>query len=346
MRIYSAEEVARSLPYETLVDNLRDAFIGDLRVPVRWIRSLDDGEGSKGTLGMMPCWQVGELVVVKLLTIFPSNARCDLPTIHAQIVAFDGTTGTVLAVIDGTEVTRRRTAATSALAATYLARPDAAKLLVVGTGPQAIHQVLAYTRVRGIRQVMIWGRSQYKAERVVEQLRRESLPVSVHVAEGLEQASRAADIISCVTSAIEPVVEGSWLKAGAFLDLVGSHSANHRECDDDAVCRARVYVDTFDSALAEGGDILIPLRRGIIDRSHIVGDLHGLTRLQVEGRRSADEVTLFKSVGSALEDYAATRMILAVARGSPGLAGSLQPVASKNPRISRKQGAAAGIRRR
>jgi len=133
--------------------------------------------------------------------------------------------------------------------------------------------------------------------------------LSVSTIENLEIAVRKADMISCVTGAVEPVILGKWLKPSAFIDLVGSHTPDRRECDDETVKLSRIYVDTIEGALAEAGDVLIPLRSGVICESDIVGDLHGLCRGQVRGRIASDEITLFKSVGTALEDLAAAGLV-------------------------------------
>ena len=311
MNVYPPTEVAKRLPYKALIEALRDTFSQDIQVPLRSMYAMNLPSGPQATFGLMPVWRAGEIMATKLLTIFPDNASQGLPTIHAQIVVFDGRTGIPTAIIDGTEVTRRRTAATSALAASYLANEHAESLLVVGTGPQAPHQALAHAVLRPIRRVGIWGRCVRKARAVVEVLNQNSLQFSAHVVDDLEAGAREADVISCVTSACDPVVFGEWLKPGSLLDLVGSHTPNRRECDDEAVRRSRIYVDTLVGARAEAGDLLIPLRHGVIRQSDILGDLHALCRNEVAGRGTSDEITLFKSVGSALEDLAAARMVVA-----------------------------------
>ena len=317
MNIYSAAQVAQRLPYKALIAGLRDAFSQDIQVPLRSMYPINLASGSQATFGLMPAWHAGEILATKLVTIFPDNASQGLPAIHAQIVLFDGRTGVPTAVVDGTEVTRRRTAATSALAASYLANENAERLVVVGTGAQAIHQALAHAAVRPIRRIGVWGRSPAKARAVVETLRQHSQAFSVHVVDDLEAEAREADVISCVTGVCDPVVFGKWLKPGSFLDLVGSHTPDRRECDDEAVRRSRVYVDTLAGALAEAGDLLIPLQHGVIRQSDILGDLHAFCCGEVAGRVTPHEITLFKSVGSALEDLAAARMIVAATVSPP-----------------------------
>jgi alanine dehydrogenase len=312
MQVYSTAQVAERLPYRALVEALREAFCQNIQVPLRSIYSIDLGPGTPATLGLMPAWQAGDMLAAKLLTIFPDNAARGLPTIHAQIVVFDGRTGIPTALIDGTEVTRRRTAATSALAATYLANEQSQNLLIIGTGAQATHQALAHAALRPIRRIGVWGRSVEKAHALAEILAQTSQTFSAYVVQDLEAQARQADIISCATAASDPVIFGEWLKPGAFLDLVGSHTPEHRECDDNAVRRSRLFVDTLNGAMAEAGDLLIPLRDGAIRPSNILGDLHMLCRGEVAGRVEPDEITLFKSVGSALEDLAAARLVTAM----------------------------------
>ena len=316
MNIYSAAQVAQRLPYQALIAELRHAFSRDIQAPLRSMYPINLPSGSQATFGLMPAWHAGEILATKLVTIFPDNARQGLPAIHAQIVLFDGRTGVPTAVVDGTEVTRRRTAAASALAASYLANENAERLVVVGTGPQALHQALAHAAIRPIRRIGVWGRSPAKARALVEALRQHSQAFSVHVVHDLEAEAREADVISCATGGRDPLVFGEWLKPGSFLDLVGSHTPDRRECDDQAVRRSRVYVDTLAGALAEAGDLLIPLQHGVIRQSDILGDLHALCRGEVAGRLTPHEITLFKSVGSALEDLAAARMVVA-ATGKP-----------------------------
>jgi ornithine cyclodeaminase len=212
-------------------------------------------------------------------------------------------------LIDGTEVTRRRTAATSALAASFLAHERAENVLIVGAGPQALHHALAHASVRPIRKIGVWGRSRDKAQGVVEALMPAAPGCSIGLVDDLQAAAREADVISCVTASPEPVVFGAWLKKGAFLDLVGNHMPDRRECDDEAARRSRIYVDALGGALAEAGELLIPLANGTIRPSDIVGDLHALCRGEVSGRRTPEEITLFKSVGYGLEDLAAARLV-------------------------------------
>jgi ornithine cyclodeaminase len=304
--VFGAGEVAGALGYEELVRALEIGFRqGVSALP----RNIHDIPG--GLVALMPVW--GDRIgAVKIATVFPANPDDHgLPTVHAQVLLFDGATGTALAVVEGGELTRRRTAAASALAASYLARADAESLLVIGAGALAPHLASAHAAVRPIRRIRIWGRSAAKAKAVAASLNADLPGFDIAASEDLAGDVGHADVISCVTSAAEPVLLGRWLAAGTHIDLVGGFSPQARECDDDAVRGARIFVDTFEGALAEAGDLLIPIASGIIDRTQIVGELAGLCRREVQGRTSADEITLFKSVGAAIEDLVAAQMVLA-----------------------------------
>jgi alanine dehydrogenase len=317
VRIHSATEVAAALPYAALVTELRKAFATGALVPRRSLHFIPQAQGPDAVVGLMPAWQAGEAIAVKVFTLFPENPGKGLPTIHAQVLLFDGKTGVPIAVVDGTEVTRRRTAAVAALAASFLARDEASDLLIVGTGAQAPYNALALAAVRPIRTIVVWGRSRTKAQKTAAEINdarlraaeNEGRKVTVEVAEDLESAVRIADIVSCATSASTPIVHGAWLKPGAHVDLMGSHSPTERECDDEAVRRARVYVDTKTNAMQEAGDVLVPIRAGIVPESHVLGDLYELCRGEVAGRLHPGDITLFKSVGNAHADLVAARVV-------------------------------------
>lgn len=306
MQMIPADEVERRLDYPRLIEALRAMFRDGCEVPVRHHHTIGVNDGPAATLLLMPAWQTGGHIGVKVATVFPGNGAKGLPGVMASYLLLDGTTGAPVALLDGAALTARRTACASALAADYLARPDAAHLLMVGTGALAPHLIRAHAAVRPITRVTVWGRSPDKARALAEAVGRDGL--SAAAADFLEDAVGRADIISCATMAVDPLVEGAWLKPGQHLDLVGGFTPDMREADDEAVRRARVYVDTRDGALKEAGDLVQPVANGVITPKDVAGDLFELTRGEAEGRRSADEITFFKSVGTALEDLAAARM--------------------------------------
>lgn len=301
MLILDPNQTRQALAWDALIAALAAMFKTGYVMPVRHHHSVAVPGEADATLLLMPAWQPGAYMGVKLVSVFPDNHLRSLPAIHGSYLLSSGRTGELLAVIDGGELTARRTAAASALAASHLARKDASSLLVVGTGRLSVNLVEAHSRVRPITEVMIWGRDRAKAEQAVSEAR--ALGYAADVAEDLEAAARQADIISCATLSRAPLIRGAWLKPGSHLDLIGAFNKDMRESDDEAVRRARVFVDTRAGAFAEAGDLLQPMAAGVIDADHVVAELSALVG-GTEGRRSAEEITLFKSVGAALEDLA------------------------------------------
>lgn len=301
MLILDPNQTRQALPWDALIAALAAMFKTGCVMPVRHHHSVAVPGEADATLLLMPAWQPGAYVGVKLVSVFPDNHLRSLPAIHGSYLLSSGRTGELLAVIDGGELTARRTAAASALAASHLARKDASSLLVVGTGRLSVNLIEAHSRVRPITEVVIWGRDRSKAEQAVSEAR--ALGYTANVAEDLEAAARQADIISCATLSRAPLIRGAWLKPGSHLDLIGAFNKDMRESDDEAVRRARLFVDTRAGAFAEAGDLLQPMAAGVIDADHVVAELSELVG-GTEGRRSAEDITLFKSVGAALEDLA------------------------------------------
>jgi len=307
-------DVRRLLDYPALIDALAEGFHDGATVPLRHHHTIETEAGKEAVLLIMPAWRTGHVIGVKTVTVFPDNSASGLPGVMGTYMLLDGRTGTPRALIDGQSLTVRRTAAASALAARYLARDDAATLLMVGTGSLAPELIAAHSAVRPISKVLVWGRRPDRADELAEEMR-----AAGHAAEpvdDLEAGVRAADVVSCATMAHEPLVRGDWLRPGQHLDLVGAFTPAMRESDDECVRRAEVYVDTIEGALKEGGDIVQPINDGVIGRSDIKGDLFALTRGEAAGRERDDAITLFKSVGTALEDLVAAE--LAYARASDG----------------------------
>jgi ornithine cyclodeaminase len=303
MKVLAAPAVHAALPWWALTEQLRDAFRAGANVPLRHAHALS----AQDTLLLMPAWNP-RLLVVKLVTVMPAATA----TVQASVLAMDRHSGEPLALLDGEALTLRRTAATSALAAQHLARPEASRLLLVGAGRLAGWMARAHAALRPGLAIQVWARRPESAQALAAELRGEGLPAQA--VPDLATAVRAAHIVCCATTATEPVVLGAWLQAGTHLDLVGGFKPHMREVDDAAVAAARVVVDTYAGALAEAGDLAQPLARGVITREHIVADLAELLRGERVGRRSADEITLFKSVGTALEDLAAAELVLRGAR--------------------------------
>ena len=307
MRIISAAEVEAALDYPSLVERLRQAFRRDIEVPVRHHHDIEMSGASTATLLLMPAWQAGRHIGVKMVTVFPDNGEKSLPAIMGIYVLLDGRTGSPQALIDGPKLTVKRTAAASALAASYLARNDAERLLMVGTGALAPELIMAHASVRPICNVLIWGRNPEKAEKLARRMNRRDFKVDW--TDDLEEAARGAHIISCATLSKEPLIRGEWLQPGQHIDLVGAFRPDMRETDDAVMRRARVFVDTRAGATKEGGDIVQAVDSGALSLDDIAGDLFEVTRGERSGRRYYDQVTLFKSVGTAIEDLAAAQLV-------------------------------------
>lgn len=306
MRLYNAQETRAALPFDRLIEALRHLFIAGCEVPLRHTHTVTADDGSQGTVLIMPAWRTDRYLGIKTVTIFPGNAARGLPGLFSTYMLYDVRTGEPLAQMDGNEITARRTAAASALAASRLARPDARRLLVVGAGRVAALLPHAYRQVAPIDRVQVWARNTSQAQTLVDALNADGLAASR--ADNLAQAASQADIVSCATLATEPVVAGAWLRDGSHLDLIGSFTPAMREADDACFSGASLFVDTAE-ALQKSGDLLGPLSRGILSADRVGGTLQDLCRGTVPGRRSPQERTVFKSVGTALEDLAAAVLV-------------------------------------
>lgn len=303
MLLLTETQTRHALPFPDLIDALADMFRTGCVMPVRHHHDMEmDGEPD-ATMLLMPAWTPGGFAGVKVVNVVPGNAERGLPAVSAQYLLSDARTGEMLALIDGGELTARRTAAASALAARYLARSDASHLLVVGTGRLAPNLIAAYMAVRSIRAVTIWGRSMEKAAELAREVGA-TFPVKVTVASRLTEALGQADIVSSATLSSEPLITGDAVKPGTHIDLVGAFKPTMRESDDALVERAELFVDTRDGCLSEGGDIVQPLKSGLITPEDIRADLYDLCKGTYPGRTDDKAITLFKSVGAALEDLA------------------------------------------
>jgi len=311
MLTISAAEVDQALTFPGLVETLRTAFRDGAVQPVRHHHNIERPDGASSTLLLMPAWtdfnaagtSANGHVGVKIVTVSPDNNAIGKPAVMGLYLLLNGATGEPEALIDGQRLTQWRTACASALAATYLAREDASRLLVIGAGAMAPFLARAHAAVRPIREIRIWNRTPTNAEKLATELRADGLDATA--ASDLDAELAKADIVSSATISPTPLVKGALLKAGAHVDLVGGFTPDLRESDDDAIRRARVFVDTRAGASKEAGDIVQPLASGVLKADAIVADLAELARVEKKGRETADEITLFKSVGAALEDLAA-----------------------------------------
>ena len=302
---FSAEQVHAALGYKLLAEALREAFREGCVAPLRHVHNVT---GAGDRLLLMPAWRPGKDLGVKLVTVFPRNRERGAATVSALYVLLDGATGHPRALIDGEALTLRRTAAASALASTYLSREDSATLLVIGTGALAPHMARAHCALRPIAKLLLWGRSPEQAQALAAKLRDEGLPAQALA--DLAQGLARADIVSCATTATAPVVRGGLLRPGTHVDLVGGFTPQMREADDDLIACAEIFVDTYAGALKEAGDLVQALASGVLMRERVRAELAELVAGAHPGRQGREEITLFKSVGTALEDLCAARLVL------------------------------------
>ncbi|MBA4261776.1 MAG: ornithine cyclodeaminase [Comamonadaceae bacterium] len=314
MQIFDASATRAALPFETLIPALRARFAAGCEVPPRHVHELLHPLGEVGveaaerrmTSLIMPAWIPGRFYGVKIVNIAPGNAQRGLPGLHGSYLLFDARTGVPLAHIDGDQITARRTAAASALAGSYLARADASHLLLVGAGRVARLLPAAYRAVRPIKQVTVWARRADAAQALARELQAEGWQASAST--DLQAACAEAHIVSCATLSTEPLVRGTWLAPGSHLDLIGGFTAAMREADDACFQNARVFVDT-EEALHKSGDLLVPMQHGVFRADDLRGTLTTLSKGAATGRKSQTERTVFKSVGTALEDLTAAVLV-------------------------------------
>ena len=308
MKHFDEAATRAPLAFERLVPALRDAFAAGAQVPPRHVHGIETGgaDGGKGTVLIMPAWSDAGFLGIKTINIFPGNGARGLPGLHATYVLYEARTGVPLAMMDGNELTARRTAAASALGASFLARADARRLLVLGTGRVARLLPAAHASVRPIDEVQVWNHRPAGAEALAAQWRGEG--IAARAVTDLEAAVRSADIVSCATLATAPLVRGEWLAPGSHLDLIGSFTPAMREADVRCFEDARVFVDT-DEALQKAGELLDAMAAGTLRMDAVQGTLAALCRGECTGRGGAAERTVFKAVGSALEDLAAATLV-------------------------------------
>ena len=306
MQLFSDNQVKVALPWGGLIAELRDAFAKGISQPLRTAHTIPVPGESDASFLAMPAWEEGGKLAVKILFIAPGNSARKLPAVNASVMVFDAVTGQAEAVMEGAELTARRTAATSALAADLMARKDAKSLLIVGAGTIARNLIRAHLVVRDYDRVQIWARRPEQAQTLADRF-----GADVTATRDLDAAVPEADVIAAATITKDPLIKGTLLKDGAHLDLVGGFTIDMREADSEALRRAAggIIVDTYDGAMAEAGDITQPLADGSITRNDIAGDMAELCRGDTRPRRSEQQITVFKSVGAAIEDFVAARMV-------------------------------------
>jgi ornithine cyclodeaminase/alanine dehydrogenase-like protein (mu-crystallin family) len=303
MNYFNAEMIQENLGWSDCIEALRRMFAQGCEAPVRHHHSVEVPGQQEATMLLMPAWLPGKYMGLKLVNVFPDNPSRNLPTIMGSYLLMDGSSGAPIVIMDAGELTARRTASASALASSYLSRKESKKLLIVGSGRLAGYLGFAHGAVRDLDEIRVWARNSAKAEKIAEIYREAGKAAEISL--NLEKACKWADIISCATMSSQPLVLGKWLQPGVHLDLIGGFKPTLRETDDEVIIRSRVFVDTREGALAEAGDLLIPIKNGVFSPADIQAELRELTAAQHPGRTDSETITLFKSVGASLEDLAA-----------------------------------------
>jgi ornithine cyclodeaminase len=306
LQTYDSSTTAARLPFDGLIPALARMFREGCTVPRRHNHALGADSGAQNSLLIMPAWQEGKYLGIKHVTIFPGNGARGLPGLHSTYTLFDASNGVPLASVDGDQITTRRTAAASALAASYLARRDAHTLLVVGAGNVAAVLAPAYAAVRDITRVLVWNRDPAKASALAQKLAQQGF--DAHAEPDLQAGVGQADIVTCATLSREPLVRRAWMRPGTHLDLIGGFQPYMRETDDAAFADTSVFIDT-EEALDKAGDLLSPIAAGVFSRDRVQATLEALCRGEHPGRRSQEEITVYKAVGTALEDLAAAMLV-------------------------------------
>ena len=304
------EEVRELLPMaeciEVMAEMFRSLGKGAALFPQRSVMWQPDG---KGALGLMPSWLGAPLALgAKVVSVFPGNADTRYESHQGAVLLFETQNGRLQSIVDAGAITAIRTAAVSALATRLLAREDAGDLAILGSGTQADMHLAAMRAVRPIRRVRVWSRNADHARRFAAQA--SGLHgIEVEAVDDARETVRDADLVCTVTGSKQPVLQGAWLAPGAHINAVGASVPPFRELDTEAVVRSRLFADRMESVLAEADDVRIPLREDAITEKHIRGEMADLVLGRVSGRAGRNDITLFKSVGIALEDLAAARYV-------------------------------------
>ncbi len=320
MKIVEAEDIKRVMGFPALIEVLDNAFGSPFGMPQRQVYHLPPIGSSQAEdcFAVLPAWN-DDVMGVKAFTHLPGNPAKGLDTISARIMLFSRNTGAPIAILNGTEITFWRTAAVSALASSYLSKKDASRLLLCGTGLLAPFMALAHASIRPIERIDVWGRNSEKAAETAALIRRSRPDINVVVSHNIEADAREADIISCATGSNSPIVLGEWIEPGTHIDLVGNHSSDRRECDTSLIEKSLVTVDSRLNVLNEAGELLIPIAEGRFDETRVHGELAELCRGEVGGRQDDRQITLFKSVGTALSDLAAAHYVVRALDESGGM---------------------------
>ncbi len=301
------------LPYSKVITALDEAFKLDIECPIRHHHRLHVPSKRDATLLLMPAWLEGEYLGVKQVSVFPSNRELGIPALNSIYILSSAMTGEPLAQFDGNIITARRTAAAAALGARYLSRENSKRLLMIGAGKVASQVIPAMCNVRNIEEIQVFNIYPESAKKLAQRVKDElGISATVVDQEGLANAVKWADIVSCATLSQEPLIKGEWVTPGTHVDLIGSFTPDMREADDELMKKAYVFADFKEAALTETGDLISPIKSGAITEEHILGDFFSLSRGEHLGRQQFSDaeqaITVFKAVGSSIEDLATAKL--------------------------------------
>ncbi len=313
LRLLSGDDVRQSLPMASAIAAMKSAYTqlstGKADLPLRTRINLPKVGGSAL---FMPAYlgETGQLAI-KYVSVFPQNSKQGLPTIHAMVLAIDDTTGRPLALMEGASLTAIRTGAASGAATDVLARHDAARVAIFGSGVQARTQLEAVCAVRPIEHAYIYSLDRESAQALIRDMAGEgAIPANLELAHNPHQAACDADIICTATTSLNPVVAYKDLRQGVHINAIGSFTPEMREIDSETINQARLIVDSREAVLAESGDLIIPMREGVISEASIHAELGEILSGREPGRENATQITLFKSVGVAVQDAIAAHRAL------------------------------------
>ncbi len=306
MKIINTEQVQANLNFAELIPLLQQSFSRPFHMPQRQVHSLaPEDNNNHDAFALLPSWNE-DVIGNKMFTYFPDNASThQLPGLFSKIMLFKRETGEPLALVDGTSVTYWRTAAISALASKLLSRKNSQHLMLFGTGNLASYLLHAHINVRDLKKVTVWGRSAKKVQKLVNEFSAIYPNISFYTSLDVAQEVPHVDIICCATASKKPLFNGELISKGCHIDCLGNHINNARECDTATVLKARVFVDSLTNTLNEAGELLIPIGEGVFSQNDIIGELTDMCKHPDILRKTSEEITLFKSVGTAISDLVA-----------------------------------------
>ena len=304
MQVIEQAQIDNALNFERLLTAMQQGFARDFSMPKRNVYELDNSDSNHDAFAVLPAWNE-HVIGVKAFTYFPKNSQAGYESLYSKIMLFSREHGEPLALVDGTRITLWRTAAVSALASHYLSRENSKHLVFFGSGNLAEYMVRAHLAVRNFKRVTLIARNQEKLLALQSRLQGAFTEVEFVIGQSNEATIYSADVISCATGCATPLFDGNWLKSGTHIDLIGNHHSDARECDTATITRSRVYVDSKANVLGEAGELLIPIKEGVFNEQQLCAELAELAKANVYARINETDITVFKSVGTALSDLIA-----------------------------------------